>query len=376
MWLWLLACGGGEPLPTARVSRADFAPEVSLKGDVRAIDALEVDAPLQGRNTIAFLAEDGARVAAGDKILEIDTTEQEGELTDNHARLELLQTQLEQGLAKQAMKVQDANARIRTTELDTHLSELRISQSEAVPRVERVASQVGAEQAQMDEALARSALQRTHLEAGGEMQLIEVQSADLRAQITKLERDIARATVYAPTDGTVLVRSNWNGKYRTESKVWGGRTILELPDMSKVEVIAWAHEVDSPLLEVGRDVRIKLDADESTIVDGRIERLGAIVETHGEHDLPHLRVNVALLEVPEALKPGMSVTVLVELPGVDDVPWIPQDALFATADGPVVYDAATHAPQRVEVLGEDDGKVALVSLSVPAVLLVDPTVNP
>ena len=77
-----LSFGAGSDIPTYRVRRGDFVRQVRAEGNLESEHATVLSAPARSRGParIAWLAADGARVAADDVVIRFDPTESERKL--------------------------------------------------------------------------------------------------------------------------------------------------------------------------------------------------------------------------------------------------------------------------------------------------------
>ena len=134
----------------------------------------------------------------------------------------------------------------------------------------------------------------------------------LTLEIESLESNIEAMTRLAPRAGFVVHAPDWNGeKVRVGESVWSGRSILEIADLSSMEVIAEVPEPSAGSVEEGQSVEIRLDAAPDQLFTGRVKSLGRLVRTKS-YDTPTMIFDAVLSideEDPELMRPGMKATV-------------------------------------------------------------------
>lgn len=353
MILALLACSTPD-LPTARVVRRDVEARLTLRGELRSSDATRIRNRLPGWRSVAFIAEQGTRVEEGDLLLRMDTTEAEEENRELKEQLALHGTRIEQAHQKLVDELGKANASIVEARLDRELADLRSTDTVAVPAIQREQGRVDRLRSDLVIASADSDLQRIRSEAEAEIRLLEMEAVVMRDDIAENDLWIERAATHAKGPGVVLALQPWGEPITVGYRLRQGIAVLELPNVDALEVVAWVNEVDGVRLANGQRATVTLDAHVATIVEGVVQDAAYNVVAHGEHDTPQRRITLALDEVKEKMKPGMSVTLDVQIASWPDALVLPDEAVFHGSNERFVYTSFDErAPVRL--LGRADG---------------------
>ncbi|MEM8933241.1 MAG: efflux RND transporter periplasmic adaptor subunit, partial [Acidobacteriota bacterium] len=142
--------------------------------------------------------------------------------------------------------------------IDTRALDVRLAEAKAVDRQRRL---------QFDRAeklLEKRSITRVQF-------LDAVTARDVAAaQLASAELDLAKATVQAPWPGSVAVTRVEEGDY-----VVPGQPVVELVDVSRLDVVAPAPAGDVPYLRVGVAADVTVDVFPGHVFTGRISRLGA-----------------------------------------------------------------------------------------------------
>jgi len=289
--LLLIACGDEEaartvtapPVMVVEVASRDIVDRIQATGQILAVEEASIAAEVNGRITKVWVRE-GAGVAAGDALLEIDREKRELELS---------------------------NMRAGAAEAEEMIAKARRESK----RIESLHARNAASNAQLDEAetAVRSSVSR--FEAA-------------RAQLGLAERALRDASVTAPFAGLIARRHVSVGDY-----VSVGHPIFDLVALDPVEVEFHLTERDSGRAKIGDrvDVRVASHPDES--FRATVEMVSPRIEPRSRT----LRVKATLDNRDGRLRPGLFARVDLGVAERSGVPMIPEDAILQRSDGAVVF---------------------------------------
>ncbi len=110
-----------------------------------------------------------------------------------------------------------------------------------------------------------------------------------------------------------------------------GQPIITIPDMSKLGVEVKIHESSIKKIELGQKVYITAESVPDKTLLGRISKVAVLPDSNASRFNPSLKVYPATVEIEgthEFLKPGMSAKVEIIVDELDDVTYIPVQAVF------------------------------------------------
>ncbi|HSK77488.1 MAG TPA: HlyD family efflux transporter periplasmic adaptor subunit [Thermoanaerobaculia bacterium] len=345
--LWLVAgrasaTGDGE---WAEVRRDDLVIGVPVTGTLSAVQSVLIGPPQIPEvwdYKIAFLAPEGAQVRQGQPVVGFDTSELEQTLQQKMAErdsadkeLEKRQVNLEKSRQEDELRLAEAEARHRRASLKVKVP------SELIARNELAQSRTDLALAEREIAYLKD---RLRLQAGtGQAELSALVSRRDRAaaRVREAQEAIARMTVTAPRDGTVIYSSpgRRGEKKKIGDSVWRGQPVLEIPDLKRMRAEGEIDEADAGRVAVGQRVTLRLDAHPDVVFSGRVRTLRGAVQTKSRNNpLKVVRLEIDLDETdPQRMRPGMRFLGTVEIERVPEVLVVPAEAVFTEADGPVVY---------------------------------------
>ncbi len=376
--LALSGCGlsGGSEIPTVEASAGTFEVVLSVNGELDAVNSVSISTPaFQSRPEIAWMVDEGSRVVQGERILAFDRETMEKELAAARSELLLAQTKIEQNNAKLRLTVSEAEADITRAELDLQMARMQRTDSETVPLVDRENARVNETKSALAIEAAKSALATTKLESKADSQLLALEVEKQSQQVEQLEKQLEKAEILAPTDGLVLVESNWQGKWKVGSRPWTGASLMKVPDLSAMKVVALVHEVDSPDIAVDQEATITIDAYPDLHFDGQVSKVADLAVARGEDEVKYLEFEVALEESTPEMKPGMTVRVDLTIAEVPDAVWVPIEAVHKDGDRRFVFQRALAGWSEVDVILGDENDAFVVVEGLEAgttVALVDP----
>ena len=331
---------------TLAVHRGDFRQILLLSGELAAVERIDILVPRvpNWRTSIRFLAEDGAQVAKGDRILELDnanflTELEEAKLAVNSAASELVQARAQAAtqLAEKAWQVD--RSRI---ELD------KARERADIPR--GLLSEREYQERQLALQRATSELDKAEESHQAELAAARAEQANRQLELDKARREYDQATTgianlsfRAPTDGAILVGEHpWEKrKFKVGDMVFVGWTVVSLPDTRAMEVIATLSDVDDGRLEAGMPATVTVDAHPGESFTAAVADVSMLADAPEPQSLRRgFRVRLKLDRTdPERMRPGMSVQVAVETGRRDDALLVPRAALDFDHEPPRVYKA-------------------------------------
>lgn len=329
---------------TAKAERRDLVLSVEMKGELAALDAEPIGPvrlPDVWEYRIAFLAPEGSRVKKGQPVLGFDTSTVRQRLEERRNEAESAAKQIERLRRTQALTRADLELQRAQAEARRAKAALKVD----VPP--EVAGANDLRKARIDLALAEtevSFLDR-RLDANArhsrtELSYLEGRRRRAALRASELTSAIARMTVAAPRDGTVLYASNWNGeKKKVGDNCWYGEKVLEVPDLGRIGVQAEVDEADAGVVREGASVTFRLDARPDFELRGTVRSVQRTVQRASALlPLKVAKLAVAVGEVDTGkMKPGMRLRGRVETGRVPAALVVPADAVVPTEAGPYVW---------------------------------------
>jgi multidrug efflux pump subunit AcrA (membrane-fusion protein) len=363
----------GEPVRTVALARGDIVDRQCMTGEVRAASALSLPVPRTevGQLTIRWLADDGAPVKAGDKLLEFDNSAFTAQLAEKHLAVLEAEASLR--------SAQDLGA-IETASKATTVHQHQIALDKATVRAGVPADLLAgrdAQERQLEKRRAEVALDKAaheltaqRDEAALELRVKQIDLDKTRRAIEAAEKTIADLVMTAPRDGVVVIEEHpWMGrKFRVSDFAVPGMTVVSLPDLAQaMEVRAELSDVDDGRVAVGMAGRCTLDAYPGAPLPCTVKAVAPVARSKGESSLRR-GFSVALtLDNTDATRtrPGMSVKVELRPRAAQNVVVVPRGAIAPGAAGHARVRLATGELRDV-TLGLCDAQACAAEAGVAA----------
>lgn len=321
----LTACGAERAEDPAAESLPANA-VVQVTGELQSADSLFFGPPPIPdiwNYTIAYMAPDGMPVEAGRPVLRFDTQELMTRLRDKNNALNEKQKELErtqiisrETIAELTLQVQEAEADLEKARLKADIPERLLAAREFRE------NQLLLERAELQFALRKEELAQEKVIQATEVQILEREVAVLQGDVDRYQGSIESMTISAPRSGVVIhIRDRRNNKMAVGDNVWGGRRVIEFPDLGQLEAHIEIPEREAARIELGQQIRFSMDAVPDKVFLGEIVSLASVVHTRSISQPEKVFDATVRLLNPDTqlMRPGMNISaevLMVPLPEV------------------------------------------------------------
>jgi HlyD family secretion protein len=390
-WVWVLvavAAGlslyfyvrsgrGVVTVSAVKVERHNLASEKSTNGRVAPVENFEAHAPLAGIVNKVFVHL-GEKVQANQELIQMDDSEARKDLATAEASLASSVASLhamEQGGTQDERLAQtaDLNAAITLVQQDTAaLTSLQTLQAKGAASPNEVALA----QQHLDTAKARVVqlqARRNGRYSGDDLGSQKAQVTEAAAGVEAARTAYASVNIHTPLSGTVYAVPVTQYEF-----VPAGETLVQVADLTRLQIKAYFDEPEIGLLKAGQPVSIRWDAKPGHEWHGHIVQAPTTIIAYGGTR----NVGECLISVDDAkgdLLPNTNVTVKVTELSHNNVLSLPREALHTEGTSDYVYRIANkrlvHTPIRVGLInltrfeiidGLKDGDVVALGASTEA----------
>ncbi|MEM1411191.1 MAG: efflux RND transporter periplasmic adaptor subunit [Pseudomonadota bacterium] len=324
--LTLTACGGATQDSAGANGSPPVGPSVRVTGEIQSAESAYFGPPAipdVWNYTIAYMAPDGMPVQTGRPVLRFDTQDLMTRLRDksnalNEKQKELERTQIvsREVIADLALLVQEAQADLEKARLKADIPE------DLLAAREYRENQLLLNKAELVLALRQEELAQEKIIQATEVKILQREVAVLEGDVGRFRGSIDSMTLKAPRDGVVIhVRDRRNNKMSVGDNVWGGRRVIEFPDLEQLEAHIEIPERESARIRIGQQVRFTLDAAPDTVFLGEVTDLASVVHTRSINQPDKVfDARVRLLNPdPELMRPGMNINAEVLIDSATEV---------------------------------------------------------
>lgn len=332
--LLLAACSPSGKSRVVKVIRGPFDIKIHATGQLQSAASYYVGCPSVERMwqyTISFMAPEGKPVGEGDPILTFDSREL-------MQRLQLKQSELDTGLkelARMRLQEQQTQEDFVLQQEEAKVNAQKAKQKADVPQGltsenEFKKLKMELELAELQEKLAGSRVENQNSGMKTRFHVQESKVAKLTDEVERLNRDIQSLNCLAPKPGIVVYTPDWDGKKKAVGDTcWMGEKILELPDLSRMQLKAVILESQAGRIKEGQRADVRLDANPDRVYKGAVVSLGRIFRV--KSDSQPAIVFDAVIDLsesdPQLMRPGMAAGVDITISSKENALQVAEAAL-------------------------------------------------
>lgn len=183
-----------------------------------------------------------------------------------------------------------------------------------------------------------------------------------RVKLADVNEQIELATIRAQRPGLVVYgaadqnsmryRSNSQEAIQEGATVRERQSILTIPDMREMAVKVNIHESAVQRVAVGQTVKVSVDAFPDEQLTGVVTKVAVVADSANSFMNPDLKVYPTTIKIDgthDWLRPGMSAEIEILVRSLEDVIYVPIQAVTYFDDARVVYVSNRGRPERREV---------------------------
>ena len=191
---------------------------------------------------------------------------------------------------------------------------------------------------------------------------LEARQAELglkEQKLKRLEDQMAKTKIYAPTDGLVIYGSGGGGRFymsgnqiKEGAEVFERQTILRLPDTSSMKVVVRIHEAQTDRIRLDQEAIIEVEGIGDRKFTGKITKIAVLADSQNRWLNPELKeyeTEITLNESDPLLKPGVTARVEILIAELDDVVAVPVPSVFSKGRRSFVFVGHRDDAEPVEV---------------------------
>lgn len=393
-------------VPTTKVRAGTFVVSFHEIGTLKAENSVPINSDVDGK--IISLVAEGKVVKAGDKLIEIDTTELLREIRNKQLSLKNAQAEVERVKSELILlqeenktKVAQAEATLAFNKAERDAakqafdSKTALAKDKLIPRtdvdraeIELRAKELAVTKGEMDLILQKKDVQAKESQKAADVRTKEYAMSMSKFDLEDVESRIKKAVITAPAGGMVVLCSIYTPEGRRKVKEgdnpWRRQTLCELPDLSSMQAKVNVGEADAPRLRVGMPVLLRLEAVRKKVFHGSVKEISSLAtekdpwESGATPGKKNFEVTVQVKEVdPSTLKPGMTADVEFIVDSKKNSVYVPLESVIERGGKTWVYVKGKKGYDRTTVkTGEANDSFVCVTKGLTGnqtIALRDPT---
>jgi HlyD family secretion protein len=335
-----------QEVPTTKVKKGRVIIAVSARGELQGGNSEMLMAPMTGNDTLAitYLRDPGELVKTGDEVVQFDTTQQEYNLREAQADLAEAEQQVIQAQATAQSTDVESQYALDSAKSTVILAELDVRRNPLLPTIQQRQNEIALEQAnnRLHQSEQDVANKRANANAGTAIQEAALNKAKVTSQTA--QKTIDSMTLKAKTSGYVNIQANtftnmiYMGMalqpFQLGDTVRPGLAVAQIPDLKNWEVSAQIGELDRGHLNQGQAVKVSAVALPGKEFAGHVKSIGGTVGSPWDR---HFEARIALDKPAPELRPGETSNMVITVEQLENVTWIPSQALYESDSRKYVY---------------------------------------
>lgn len=257
----------GKPKATVvkleTVEKGDLTRSISAPGTVDARTRIKISAQVSARIT-ALPFREGQDVKAGDVVVRLDAEELQANLDAARAGLRADEARLE-GTQAALVRSKSELERVRSLHRSKDRSDAELE-----------------------------AIEAAYLQQESSLRVAEQSIESSRAQVRRVERDLANSVIASPIDGTVTLVNNEVGELVLGTFNNLGQTILEIADLTEIIMRAEVDEGNIQQVKPGQTATVYVTAYPDREFPGRVDKVRPQKKTSVRDGRNYFEVEVTL----------------------------------------------------------------------------------
>jgi len=352
------ACGEKEEkqVSMGTVVKGTLYMDLFEEGEIEAIKSTNLSSPAiswrYGNLKISYIVKDGNNVMTGDTVIVFDPSEVNKAILDAESSLEITKAEFEKLKATQQLELEELRADLEVTRISQEISKIKFEAAGYKSDIEKKEMRLNLEKADIALDKAQEQIENR----------IKIQKEDVKQKVVSIGQNQAKLDdahetlkklyVMTPAPGIAVINKSWSSgnKYQVGDQCWSGTPLIQLPDLSSLKAVVNINEVDISKIKKGLRVEIKPDAFSDSIFSGVVNSVANLaVNKKSSSKIKVFPVEILLDKAHKNLLPGLTVSCRIIMDKIDDVLYVPLDAVTMEGEKYFVYKKSGKDYDKVEV---------------------------
>lgn len=352
---WRFAASGSNhaDIPVVIVERGPLTMTLEETGELKAKRSATITAP--NDKLINYLAPEGSWVKEGDLLVQLESAKYEISVQEGVSSLQVAQAQMEKAKADLQAQLYKEEAAKKQYESLLELQDKGFAMASEVEE-----SRLNYLELQSKTGAFRAAVEQERAEVGRANKTLD-----------QVKHKLASNAVFSPMDGLVVYAQVGNPEEGKKVEVglipYEGQPLMELPDISSMQVLTDVNEMDVEKVKEGQPAEIRLDAVPDAVFKGKVARIGTLAKrkvsrSSGKRTGEKIfDLEIDVEDADPRLRPGLSAKITILVEKMDDVVYAPVEAIFHENGKTIAYVKRGRHAEAVEVVcGNSNDKYVVI----------------
>jgi len=370
---------------TVKVKKGNFPIEVTTTGELNSKSSDKIYGPQALGQVfriwnvkITDIIPDGSVVDSGQYVAQLDPSEITNKIKDEETNQEKLETSMTKTRLDTSLDLRTLRDELINLKFGLEEKKITLDQSKYEPpaTIRQVEMELEKSKRTLDQTEKNYKLR--YEKAVANMQEVTASYNQGQRKLEQMRDVLKHLTVHAPKSGMLTYHKNWDGtKLGTNAIVnTYDNIVAELPDLSEMISKTYINEIDISKVKVGQQVQIGIDAFPDRKFTGKVTEVANIGEQLQNSNAKVYEVKIRVIEFDSILRPAMTTKNKILTNIINNVLFIPIEAIFNNDSVPFVYkkNGGSVVKQQVIAGQSNDNEIVVVAglAADDEVLLVPP----
>jgi multidrug efflux pump subunit AcrA (membrane-fusion protein) len=346
------SCGKkNQGVVTYNLKHSDYLETINVEGTVQAVNSNVLTTPrVYSGLKVAYLAKEGAFVKKGDTICVLAAPDLMITFEQFKTDLEKMEGSKDSLEANQAMQLSLLEAQVETNNAQLEITMLDSIQLKFAPEVKQKLINLEMEKVKIEKMKLEKKLAAQKKIASSDLSQIGSRIMMQKNRIQMFQSQINSLYMISPSDGFVIHAetptfytsggSTIGGKIEEGSKVFYSMPLLQIPDISKMQISVEVPEADYKRINNDQKVDIKIESVTNLETTGKIIRKSLATKNRDEKSsIKSYEIIVSVDSCDSKMKPGLSAFCRIIIGETKDTIVVPSAAIFTKDSTKIVYVA-------------------------------------
>jgi HlyD family secretion protein len=359
---------------TYNLKHSVYLETIDVAGTVQAVNNSIMVTPLvYSQLQVTRLAKEGAFVKKGDTICILSAPDLMNSFEQFNTELKKMEGAKDSLEANQSMQLSLLEAQVATNNAQLSITMLDSIQLKFAPAVKQKLIALEMEKVKIEKLKLEKKLAAQKKIASSELTQIGSRIMMQKNRIQMAQSQINSLYMASPADGFVIHAetptfytsggSTIGGKIEEGSKVFYSMPLLQIPDISKMQVSVEVLEADYKKINNDQKVEIKIESVTNLETTGKVIRKSLATKNRDEKSaVKSYEVIISVDSCDSRMKPGLSASCRIIIDKVKDTIVVPSAAIFTKDSTKIVYVANGNKfiPVQIET-GSSNSSESIVS---------------
>ncbi len=369
--LWLIwgRTNYNEATVTTTAQQGEFRIVVTTTGELEARHSEDIFGPSGLREfriwqvRITDIIPDGTVVDSGDYVATLDRSDLINQMKDLENELEKLQSQHTQTELDTALDLRSTREALINMKYTLEELQIRAEQSIYEPPATQRQIQIDLSRGTREYEQSIRNYDLKLEKARATMQEVSASLQQAKRKYRLMQETLKQFTIHAPKAGMVIHKRNWDGTKQgigSTVNVGWNNAVASLPNLAEMISKTYVNEIDISKIKVGQHVELGVDAFPDKKYSGTVIEIANIGEQLRNSNTKVFEVRIAVNESDPILRPAMTTKNMIITEVLEDVVFIPLEALFVYDTISYVYRSGKEVRQEVRTGSSNENEIVIM----------------